>query len=368
MSLPAYTVYFRGKPACPCLAKWLAAYERELLKRGVIKHSLDIYQLIGSVAASSNTHSKGGAFDLGQTSDEAIWVARQMGADATWHRPYNWDGRGGISHSHGVLRGCPHNFPARYQIDAVDAGYNGLGAGGRGGRDTGPRPLSHRTWTQGIEWHEDQPYPDNKANRKPPKTPAGWKKLFKASAHYVQNSVRGVDEAEKRGFSATSFTVKVTADEEEKLVGSTFLQPLKHDYVDPTGKLDPDKTVGQLTLAQLFRLRAPGNYQMHTVPTLLAAANKKGLRVELELGRGAKLEYGKGGFRILEDLHDLVQQKEYTVQVKVRANTPGYVKRLKAAHRAGFTTILVTTKGHRRISRNCWPYVDYVRGPVIWTK
>lgn len=143
---------FRGKPACICLATWLPAYEAELLRRGVIARALDIYQLNGSAPASAGTH-KGGAFDLGQTSDEAIYVARQMGADATWRRT---PAQGFILHSHGVLRGCPHNGTARYQIDAVDAGYNGLGKGGRGAKDDGPRPLSGRTWQRGIAWAVEQ--------------------------------------------------------------------------------------------------------------------------------------------------------------------------------------------------------------------
>lgn len=153
------TISFRGKPACACLAAWLPAYENELLRRKVIKYNLDLYQLIGGAVQSGGTHATGGAFDIGQTSAVAIYVARQMGADATWHRPFNWDGDNGMSHTHGVLRGCPHNGPARYQIDAVDAGYNGLGRGGRGGRDTGPRPLSGRTWQQGIEWAKVQAAP-----------------------------------------------------------------------------------------------------------------------------------------------------------------------------------------------------------------
>jgi hypothetical protein len=83
-----------------------------------------------------------------------------MGADATWHRPYNWDGDGGGEHVHRVLTGCPHNTPARYQIDAVRAGYNGLGHLGRGARDDGPRPLSGRTWREGIQWAKEQENPD----------------------------------------------------------------------------------------------------------------------------------------------------------------------------------------------------------------
>ncbi len=143
------TIY--GKPACDCLVQWLPAYEAELLARGVIKHSLDVFQLIGNAPASAGVHSGGGAFDIGQTQDEAIWVARQMGADATWARM--WPGN---VHTHGVLRGCPHNLPARYQIDAVDAGFNGLGKGGRGGPDDGPRPLSGRTWQAGLVWQRER--------------------------------------------------------------------------------------------------------------------------------------------------------------------------------------------------------------------
>lgn len=141
---------FRGKKCCSCLAKWLPAYEAELLRRGVIQHSLDVYQLTGKAKASAGTHAGGGAFDTGQYSRTALEVARQMGADATWHRrkSQGFD----VDHAHGVLRGCPHNGPARYQIAAVDAGFNGLGAGGRGGRDDGPRPLSKRTWREGLVW------------------------------------------------------------------------------------------------------------------------------------------------------------------------------------------------------------------------
>lgn len=145
---------FRGKPACDCLVAWLPAYEAELLARGVIRESIDVFQLIGNAAASAGVHSTGGAFDIGQTQPEAVRVARKMGADATWART-----TGSFAtnrHTHGVLRGCPHNAPARYQIAAVEAGFNGLGVNGRGGPDDGPRPLSWRTWQQGLEWQREQ--------------------------------------------------------------------------------------------------------------------------------------------------------------------------------------------------------------------
>ncbi len=144
---------FRGLPACPCLIAWLPAYERELLRRGVIRHSIDISKLVD---AGSRTHRTGGVFDIAQTQTRAVRVARQMGADATWHRQQGWDGGAGKEHTHGVLRGCPHNEPARYQLDAVDAGFDGLGTAGRAGPDDGPRPLARRTWEQGIVWARTQ--------------------------------------------------------------------------------------------------------------------------------------------------------------------------------------------------------------------
>lgn len=152
MSLPSYAVTFRGLPACPCLASWIPGYEAELQRRGLLSGSIRLYQLIGGAPASGGTHTQGGAFDTQWIGEAAIWVARQMGADATWHRPNNWDGAGGMEHVHGVLTGCPHNGPAHYQIDAVRAGYNGLGYLGHAATDTGPRPLSGRTWQQGLAW------------------------------------------------------------------------------------------------------------------------------------------------------------------------------------------------------------------------
>lgn len=148
------TVIFRGRPACECLAEWLPYYEAELKARGLIKVSIDIYQLIGDAKASAGIHREGGCYDIAQTSDAHVFVARQMGAAAFGRTGPSWDDE----HQHGVLRGCPHNGPARYQIAALDLGYNGLGSNGRGGRDTNsrPNPWVRRTWREGIAWHKRQ--------------------------------------------------------------------------------------------------------------------------------------------------------------------------------------------------------------------
>ena len=160
MTLPSYARDFRGHPACPCQIAWIPVYEAELQRRGILTGPIHIYQLIGGAPQSGGTHVDGGASDfLDLPGDVDVEVARQMGADATWSRPYDWDGHDGIAHIHSVLTGCPHNGPARYQITDVRDGLNGLA---NHGRDTGPRPLSGRTWQQGIQWalqqEDDMPY------------------------------------------------------------------------------------------------------------------------------------------------------------------------------------------------------------------
>lgn len=154
MSVASYAVWFRGHRACPCLAEWLPVFEAELLRRGVIRHSIDVAQLIGNAPASAGVHSRGGAFDVWQHDPTTQLVGREMGA-ATWNRL--WEDN---EHTHGVLKGCPHNAPARYQIAALAAGYDGTGSGGRGARDTGPGPRELRTWREGIAWaRAQQPQP-----------------------------------------------------------------------------------------------------------------------------------------------------------------------------------------------------------------
>ncbi len=149
-STPGYTS-FRGRTCCTCLAAWLPVFEAELIRRGVIRESLDIAQLTGNAAASGNTHSQGGAFDIWQHDDVTVWVARQMGAPATWART-----TGSFAtnrHTHGVLSGCPHNGPAAYQIAEVWADGDGLLGDTP---DPGPRPIPDRTWRQGIAWARQQ--------------------------------------------------------------------------------------------------------------------------------------------------------------------------------------------------------------------
>lgn len=137
---------FRGKPACSCLVAWLVVYERELIRRKVIKQSIDVYQLIGGYAKSGGTHATGGAFDIVQCDPVSLDVASQMGA-ASWKRTPS---QGFIVHQHGVLNGCPHAASsAKGQVVDRARGYNGL-VGKSRARDR--RIWPGRTWQEGIAW------------------------------------------------------------------------------------------------------------------------------------------------------------------------------------------------------------------------
>jgi len=144
---------FRGFPACSCQVEWLPVFERTAQRLGILTGSLHLFQLIGGNVRSGGTHLTGGAADWFHTTG-LVALARQMGADATWHRPFNWDGKGGNEHDHSVLRGCPHlSASAAAQIVAVD--HNGDGLVGDV-PDPGPRPLSGRTWREGIAWAQEE--------------------------------------------------------------------------------------------------------------------------------------------------------------------------------------------------------------------
>lgn len=78
---------------------------KEVEKR--LGYKLTFYQgsYNNSVEASGGTHSGGGAGDLAKfEADRKQHVTRAVGF-ASWHRPFNWDGKAGIEHVHCELLG-----------------------------------------------------------------------------------------------------------------------------------------------------------------------------------------------------------------------------------------------------------------------
>ena len=149
----------RGRPAYlhPTAARAWAAAAAYILAILGIDLRARIIQAYGQAATSAGTHgSPPCAVDIrvwgltrGQV-EAVVRLLRECGWIATWYR--DWAGN---LHIHAV---CDIGTwsPARYQCTAVKAGYDGLGAGGRKGRDTHPKPSTWRTAAQGAAWAEAQ--------------------------------------------------------------------------------------------------------------------------------------------------------------------------------------------------------------------
>jgi len=140
---------------CSHMRDWLALFTRLQVARGRIKRSLDIVQAYGWSDKSGGTHGQGTALDLVQTDAGIVADAREAGARGTWCRGVRWGQYSMGDHIHLALD-CPCIAGSDYQIAAADAGYNGLGLEGKGGRDYHPAPKVRRDWRAGIDWMREQ--------------------------------------------------------------------------------------------------------------------------------------------------------------------------------------------------------------------
>ena len=154
----------RGKRTCACMAEWFYVMEKEAKRQGIVKNTVDIYQLIGNASASAGYHRSGACGDFKQASEKFVKLCRNMGA-AAWKRDRS-DGM--ILHTHLALKGCPHlTSGAKAQVGELERGGDGL-VGSR--RDKGPRsgvkwPL--RSWKEGVAWAKAQGKPSTPSTPKP---------------------------------------------------------------------------------------------------------------------------------------------------------------------------------------------------------
>ncbi len=131
----------------------------ELVRQELDGIDLDtrVLQAKGGAKASAGTHSDGAAIDVRVWNlnsferREIVRLARECGFPASWDRP--WEGN---EHLH-LGADIPGVWTrVSYQVDAVRAGFNGLGAGGRKGADDGPRPTAWRNTSTGAQWARNQ--------------------------------------------------------------------------------------------------------------------------------------------------------------------------------------------------------------------
>lgn len=154
--VPAQTerIAFRGGLTCACVVAIIPVVEGRLKAAGIIKNSVDFFQLgyRDDVEQSAGTHAGGGAMDVKQYSTAALKIWRECGV-AMWHRT---PAQKFIHHGHGIVIGCPHaSSGAKDQVDDYRAGRNGLA---NDGRDDGP-DVPYITWKQAMTKYSDTPTP-----------------------------------------------------------------------------------------------------------------------------------------------------------------------------------------------------------------
>lgn len=137
-------------------AAWFAAVD--LVKARLdIDLSKRILQALGDADASAGVHRAPGVcvdiriWSLTRAQINAVVaLLRECGFAATWYR--DWTGN---QHIHAATD-IGIWTPALYQVTAVKAGYDGLGSGGKGGKDTHPKPSAWRTAQTGAAWARAQ--------------------------------------------------------------------------------------------------------------------------------------------------------------------------------------------------------------------
>lgn len=113
---------------CVCMKITLPLIEEEMIRRKIIRNSIDFFQLgyRGDVKASAGTHDMGGAIDVaqGQTKTEReVWAMYGV-MMAPRNRAWGWTGG---PHGHGGWYGCNHRHPSlARQVKNMMNGYNGL--------------------------------------------------------------------------------------------------------------------------------------------------------------------------------------------------------------------------------------------------
>ena len=96
---------FRGGRTCVCVSFSLPLVEREMIRRGIIKRSIDVHQYgyRTDVKESKGFHGRGGNTDVAQFSNEQLRCWRECG----WTMQRR-DAGFTTTHAHGWPMGCPH--------------------------------------------------------------------------------------------------------------------------------------------------------------------------------------------------------------------------------------------------------------------
>lgn len=144
-------VAFNGKPIDRLTAERMKSVQSLVKSRswGAETSPITVLQGIGGASASAGTHTSGGCVDTTAYNWRHREKAGRLFGGADYHRPYNWDNRGGGEHIHFNTIGVGYaSIAAQRQWTAYYAGKNALA---NNAKDVGPRlitkPLFVAPWT-----------------------------------------------------------------------------------------------------------------------------------------------------------------------------------------------------------------------------
>lgn len=101
---------------------------------------------------------------------------------------------------------------------------------------------------------------------------------------HVENSVRGIKAAKRRGFAEIDLDLLLTKD--GRIVGCHWPRPMEMDgFTDPYGELGEHRTVASMTFAEVHRLKAKTGfwtYRIQPIELLINQCAKSGVGPVLE--------------------------------------------------------------------------------------
>lgn len=197
-----------------------------------------------------------------------------------------------------------------------------------------------------------------KPTRSPRQVPSKWARFAHFTPYRKSNSVAGLDLARRLGYPAIDLDLQITSD---GIPIVTHWSTISTDGYSAPG-IKADSRFDDLTWKQVARLRSRDGYRIHTARAMIRMAHRRGLRVELE-------PKGNPAFQKVatwKPLATTVERTRADVQVKA-LSTLGYpAKILRAAHAAGFTTIILPRIPRLFVRRAWGEFIDYYRGAIVW--
>ncbi|MFS3128664.1 hypothetical protein ACLM5J_09690 [Nocardioides sp. Bht2] len=191
--------------------------------------------------------------------------------------------------------------------------------------------------------------------------PRRWSRFTHLLPYRRNNSKVGLEHAANNS-RAVDLDVWPTAD--NVLVNTHWRKPLLLDgFRDPAGRTKRNRNVDTMMWRRVRRLESREGFRIVKVSRRLEQAAELGvIRIELDAKGGQWLTEPDAWHPIAE----LARELGLTVAVKCASRRPRYAGRvLRAAHLAGLPTILLP-RGTRVMPKKWQPYIDYVRGAVIW--